>query len=313
MISIPLAAISVATSTLIFLSFKFLSAACLAHCDLFPWIAAVKIPAFISIWATLSAPCFVLVNTNALSIEVSFIKCTNKSFLSTFSTKYNSCFTVSTVEDTGETITFTGSLRIVCASSIICAGIVAEKKSDCLLFGNVLNIFLISLINPISNIRSASSSTNILIWAKLTCLWLIKSSNLPGVAITISTPLRNIFTCGDCHTHPKITVFVTHVCFPYESKLSPIWIANSLVGVKINAHIFHVGRVSFLYAWSNCKIGIANDAVFHVPVCAHPKTSFPSRINGIDFAWIGVGVVYHSVSKAFRIGEISLRSSNNID
>ena len=37
--------------------------------------------------------------------------------------------------------------------------IVAEKNRDCLLRGNNSNIFFISWINPISNIRSASSRT----------------------------------------------------------------------------------------------------------------------------------------------------------
>lgn len=59
-------------------------------------------------------------------------------------------------------------------------------------------------------------------------------------------------------------------------------------------------------------IGIANDAVLPVQVCAHPKRSFHSNTSGIDFSCIGDGVVYHFFFNACSIGEIILRSSNVI-
>ncbi len=39
--------------------------------------------------------------------------------------------------------------------------------------------------------------------------------------------------------------------------------------------------VDFTFSESNCKIGIANAAVFPVPVCAHPSKSCPSSKMGM--------------------------------
>ena len=50
-------------------------------------------------------------------------------------------------------------------------------------------------------------------------------------------------------------------------------------------------------------------AVFPVPVCAQPKTSFPSSASGMVCACMGVGVVYPSVFSASRIGVIKFNFS----
>ena len=55
--------------------------------------------------------------------------------------------------------------------------------------------------------------------------------------------------------------------------------ANSRVGVKINVLIFLPLLGEFV---KFCRIGIAKDAVFPVPVCAQPIISFPSKTKGID-------------------------------
>lgn len=112
----------------------------------------------------------------------------------------------------------------------------------------------------------------------------MRSKSLPGVAITTSTHLRIALTCGDCPTPPKITVCLIPVSAPYAAKLSQIWIASSLVGVRISVLILSAVFGSFGALCKSCRIGIANDAVFHVPVWAHHITSFPWRINGIDFS-----------------------------
>ena len=101
---------------------------------------------------------------------------------------------ISTVEETGVTVTFWGCTKIVLANCTISGGIVAEKNKDCLFFGSTASNFLTSCTNPISNIRSASSNTKISTSRILICPWFIKSNNLPGVAITTSTPLRNAVT-----------------------------------------------------------------------------------------------------------------------
>ena len=66
---------------------------------------------------------------------------------------------VSTVDEAGVTSTFSGEVRMELANFSISGGIVAEKKSVCRLAGISFNTRFISCIKPISNIRSASSST----------------------------------------------------------------------------------------------------------------------------------------------------------
>jgi len=41
-------------------------------------------------------------------------------------------------------------------------------------------------------------------------------------------------------------------------------------------------------------IGNVKAAVLPVPVCAQPNKSLPASTIGIDWAWMGVGVVYPS-------------------
>ena len=66
---------------------------------------------------------------------------------------------ISTVDETGVTVTELGLFKITFAKLTISAGMVAEKKRDCLFFGKTANSFLISCTNPMSSIRSASSNT----------------------------------------------------------------------------------------------------------------------------------------------------------
>ena len=66
---------------------------------------------------------------------------------------------ISKVASTGVTATRTGSFKIAFASSAISLGIVAENSMVCLLEGISLTILLTSWMNPMSSIRSASSST----------------------------------------------------------------------------------------------------------------------------------------------------------
>src|SRR5579872_2417049 len=74
------------------------------------------------------------------------------------------------------------------ASSAISLGIVAEKNSVCRLTGNLATIFLMSLMKPISSMRSTSSSTRNSTWPSLSPLLCTRSSRRPGVATMISTP-----------------------------------------------------------------------------------------------------------------------------
>ena len=71
-----------------------------------------------------------------------------------------------------------------------------------------------------SNILSASSKTNTLILLKETAFWSCKSSNLPGVATKISTPLFKVAICGFAFTPPKTTVDFMSKCLLYSLTLS---------------------------------------------------------------------------------------------
>ena len=55
-------------------------------------------------------------------------------------------------------------------------------------------------------------------------------------------------------------------------------------------------------------MGMANAAVFPVPVCAQPNISFPTNSAGIAFACIGVGLTYPFSSIAFKIDSVIFKS-----
>lgn len=145
----------------------------------------------------------------------------------------------------------------------------------------------------------------------------MRSRRRPGVAIKISTHARSFSTCFPCPTPPNITVAVSQVYRPYARKLSSVWIASSRVGVMMRVRIFLCFEKVFSVLLDfpserSCKIGIAKEAVFPVPVCAHPRKSRPFRIEGIDFSWIGVAFLYPSSWIARRIGSIIGNSEKSI-
>ncbi|KYF81287.1 hypothetical protein BE18_40570 [Sorangium cellulosum] len=98
---------------------------------------------------------------------------------------------------------------------------------------------------------------------------------------------------------------------PYVVKLSPTCAASSRVGVSTSTR--SPRWVGAPLCARRCRIGKANAAVLPVPVCAHPRTSLPSRIGGMACCWIGVGVLYPSASMARSSGSMSLRSANSMD
>ncbi len=168
---------------------------------------------------------------------------------------------------------------------------VAENNKICFCLGHKLSICFISSINPISSMRSASSSTKISTWLKSTISCLCKSISLPGVATKISTPLVRTSIWGSMDVPPKITVALKLVCLPYALKLFPICKANSLVGLTMSALIFLPPLGASCFSNNNCNMGNANAAVFPVPVCAEVITSFFARTNGMVFCCTSVGMV----------------------
>ena len=187
---------SVATKRGTLPSLNFSSALVLAPWLLFPCIAKASIPALSSCFTSLLAPCFVRVNTMPFLTLFSFIILTISFLLSSFRTNKIDCSILSTVISFGLKSTIWASLRNEFAKFAIEVGIVALKSKFCLFLGSIFNIFLISLMNPMSSILSASSNIKNSTLLRWMCPCCIKSSSLPGVATNTSIPFLNDCTCG---------------------------------------------------------------------------------------------------------------------
>ena len=159
--SIPRAAMSVATSTRVLPFLKLVSAAWRAFCDLFPWIASAGIPRRSKSLETRSAPCLVRVKTKTDFISSrSLSRWARRSRLELVSTKNACCMMVSAVLETGSTETRTGSIRRSSLKRSTSKGMVALKNIVWRLRGSLAITLRTSLIKPMSSMRSASSSTN---------------------------------------------------------------------------------------------------------------------------------------------------------
>src|ERR1035437_509658 len=158
--------------------------------------------------------------------------------------------------------------------------------------------------NPMSSMRSASSSTRTSISSSTTFCFSRWSSRRPGVATTTSTPSRSAFTCGSYPTPPYTGITPSPKCLPYLRKLSSTCTHSSRVGVRINA------RVRFGPPSRRSMIGITKAAVLPVPVIANPMMSRPLSASGTACAWIGVGRWYPASDRALSIGAVRPRSAN---
>src|SRR5271165_3068970 len=83
-------------------------------------------------------------------------------------------------------------------------------------------------------------------------------------------------------------------------KVSLIWMASSLVGLRITALTPPAGFLARI--WS---IGTTNARVLPVPVCAVATMSRPSRAGGMDCACTGVGVTKPCLPKLLRRTELN--------
>src|ERR1039457_6778611 len=81
----------------------------------------------------------------------------------------------------------------------------AENSNVCRFDGSAFTIRRMSGKNPMSSIRSASSSTRNCMPEKSPFFRPIKSNNRPGVATTMSTPDRNAWICG-CSPAPPLPI-----------------------------------------------------------------------------------------------------------
>ncbi len=114
------------------------------------------------------APCLVRVKISTCCQSFSLIKCATKSRLWACGTMCTVCSTISDAVLRLATSIKPGLLSKPSASFLISSEKVAENNKFWRFCGNNFNIFLISRIKPISNMRSASSNTKISIPDKST-------------------------------------------------------------------------------------------------------------------------------------------------
>ena len=139
---------------------------------------------------------------------------------------------------------------------------------------------MISGINPISSILSASSIISSLTSLIITLPLSIWSNRRPGVATITSTPLESFWSCSVKETPPISRAICNLNCLLRRLNSSETCIANSLVGVNIR----HLGIRDFDLPEFKISIrGITKEPVFPVPVCAQPRTSLPISICGMAF------------------------------
>ena len=140
--------------------------------------------------------------------------------------------------------------------------------------------------NPISNIRSASSSTTEWQVDKSKTFLSIKSRSLPGVPITNDTPLFISPICRIIGSPPtQATENIPKLKARFLKSFS-IWRANSRVGAIISTISLFAWPLVFAIFSIN---GRRKAAVLPVPVLAMPKTSRPFSTEGIAWSWIGRG------------------------
>ena len=204
----PRAAMSVAINTGGRRDLKAARARSRWFCDLLPWMAAAVMPALSRSRWSLSAPCFVRVNTITRPVASSRSSCTSVARFSLLGTKKTDWLTVSAGVACGVVLTSSGSSSIDDASSRTSAGSVAENSSVWRSRGSIATIRFMSWMKPMSSIRSASSSTRNSTARRSTSRWPTRSSSRPGVAMTTSTPFIRAADCGRWLTPPKITAAV---------------------------------------------------------------------------------------------------------
>ena len=105
------------------------------------------------------------------------------------------CVTRSETGSSLETLISIGSCILLNAIFLISLAIVAENNRVCLSFGTESIMKSNSSANPISSMRSASSSTTSVMLERSSIPRLIMSLTLPGVPTTTSTPFLSPYVC----------------------------------------------------------------------------------------------------------------------
>jgi len=183
-------------------------------------------------------------------------------------------------------------LKTVLAKSLTSLGHVALNIRVCLSGLNCDNISSICGLNPISNIRSASSNTKYVTSFKLHYPSFIKSINLPGVATNKFTPLLKSLFWLYLGTPPATQLAIIDYFLLNLLASVNIWLANSLVGAKIKQRGFLL--LLFMLICFNPGNIYAN--VFPDPVLANDIKSYPLKAHGHVCICTGVGLLNFNVS-----------------
>mmetsp|Transcript_23973 Transcript_23973/g.58755 ORF Transcript_23973/g.58755 Transcript_23973/m.58755 type:complete len:252 (-) Transcript_23973:251-1006(-) len=167
---------------------------------------------------------------------------------------------------------------------------VALNNMVCRRLGQCRTISRISSKKPISNNRSASSSTRLARSSSPTlCVLRTWSISRPGVATTTSGLVRSAAACTLADKPPttKAARMVVNC-----ARRSVIWCtctASSRVGTSTSTCVAATGRGPRCSMRS--RHGSMNAAVLPDPVTARPQMSRPVRARGTTAAWIGVGAL----------------------
>ena len=189
---------------------------------------------------------------------------------------------------------------------------VALNRSVCLSGGRYSIIASTSRWNPISMIRSASSSTSMRKLSTLNPAVCERCCNMrPGVQTTIFI-LPNASLSSFKLFPPIISPAANRCPFPPTFlNTSKICIASSRVGLIITAPNPASGPIHCArYRFSNT--GITNAKVFPLPVFAAPRISLPLSASGMARAWMSVSVAKCAALRPARVGGESGRSEKAV-
>mmetsp|Transcript_70410 Transcript_70410/g.195965 ORF Transcript_70410/g.195965 Transcript_70410/m.195965 type:complete len:244 (-) Transcript_70410:371-1102(-) len=199
-------------------------------------------------------------------------------------------------------MTLYGLFKISLASFRTSFGQVAVKKSVWRFLGTLPKILRIWGSKPMSNIRSASSSTKYVTEPRDTTPESTKSTSRPGVATTICAPYRSLLCWPHLSQPPyTLTVWMRPLSLPPDISntlpaSSVICTASSRVGTstRITGDAVASFPADSARPWralrSRCTAaGSRNASVLPLPVCARPITSRPASTSGRACACIGMG------------------------
>mmetsp|Transcript_119736 Transcript_119736/g.344035 ORF Transcript_119736/g.344035 Transcript_119736/m.344035 type:complete len:228 (+) Transcript_119736:2201-2884(+) len=183
--------------------------------------------------------------------------------------------------------TNTGSFKPTREKDTNCAGNVAEKSKHCLDRGVASRIFCSCSAKPSSKSRSASSRIRTSTREREISASMMWCINRPGVAMMTSGLLARCSNWASIAWPPTSRQHRKSLNLPNCLKNFAVCMASSRVGESATAR----NPTDTECAFNLSTTGIKNAAVFPEPVRAMATTSCPSRMTGMVFLWIGVGVL----------------------